>query len=242
MSPFFKKRTKSEQPTETVTIPDSEILKDKEGERVSSDLEENIEGFNKIFKNDIDFLIRRFALFGTQPAALLCLKTLVGKEDIERDIVKPLQESNYPIDQSMNEIDYILNNVLYYSDVKTITDSAELIQSLTLGKAVIFVDGIEKSLELDAKKPEKRAIEQPETERVVRGARDGFIEQIGTNVALLRYRLPVPEFRIESTEVGTRTRTKVVVCYMEDIVNENLLVEVKKRIDAIKMDGILDAG
>lgn len=77
---------------------------------------------------------------------------------------------------------------------------------------------------------------------MVRGARDGFIEQIGTNVALLRYRLPVPEFRIESTEVGTRTRTKVVVCYMEDIVNENLLVEVKKRIDAIKMDGILDAG
>ena len=240
MSPFFKKRTKSTVPK--VTIPDSEILKDKEKKKISSNIEENIEEFNRIFKNDIDFLVRRFSLFSSQPAALLCLKSLVGKEEVERDIVKPLQESAYPIDQSLNEVDYILNNVLYYTDVKTVLDIAELIQSLTLGKAIIFIDGNEKALELDAKKPEKRAIEQPETERVVRGARDGFIEQIGTNVALLRYRLPVPEFRIESTEVGTRTRTKVAVCYMEDIVNETLLKEVKKRIDAIKMDGILDAG
>lgn len=240
MSPFFKKRTKSTQPK--ATIPDSEILKDKENKKISPKLEASIDEFNRIFKNDIDFLVRRFSLFGSQPAALICLKSLVGKEEVERDIVKPLQESNYPIDQSWNEIDYILNNVLYYTDVKTVIDIADLIQSLALGKAIIFIDGIEKALELDAKKPEKRAIEQPETERVVRGARDGFIEQIGTNVALLRYRLPVPEFRIESTEVGTRTRTKVAVCYMEDIVNDTLLKEVKRRIDAIKMDGILDAG
>ncbi len=240
MSPFYKKRTKSKQPK--VTMPVSEILKDKENKKIALNIEENIEEFNRIFKNDIDFLVRRFSLFGSRPAALLCLKSLVGKEEIERDIVKPLQDSKLPIDQSIHEIDYILNSVLYYSDVKIVADVSPLIQSLTLGKAIILVNGYSEALELDAKKPEKRAIEQPETERVVRGARDGFIEQLGTNVALLRYRLPVPEFRIESTEVGTRTRSKVAVCYMEDIANETLVQEVKERIDAINMDGILDAG
>ena len=240
MSPFFRKRTKSAQPK--VIMPESEILRDKEDQEVSLDLEANIDEFHQIYKNDIDFLIRRFQLFGSRPAALLCLKSLIGKEEVERDILKPLQESKLPLDQSLHEMDYIVNNVLYFSDVKIITELSPLIQSLTLGKAIIMIDGLDQALELDAKKAEKRAIEQSETERVVRGSKDGFIEQLETNIALLRARLPVPEFRIESTEVGMRTRSKVAVCYIEDIANETLVQEVKKRIDAIEIDGILDSG
>lgn len=62
MSPFFKKRTKSAQPK--VNVPDSEILREKGKKKISLNLEKNIEEFNRIFKNDIDFLIRRFNLLG----------------------------------------------------------------------------------------------------------------------------------------------------------------------------------
>ncbi|TSI06203.1 spore germination protein [Lysinibacillus sp. BW-2-10] len=238
MSPFFKKRTKATQPKQT--IPKSEIMINNENKQVSSCLEKNVEHFEEIFKNDMDFLVRKFYLFETKPAALLCLKSLVGKEEIERDIIRPLQEKI--LGPENQDVHYITENILYSSDVKIGKEISNLIAAITTGKAIIFIDGLSESLEIDVKLPDKRSIEQPETERVVRGSRDGFIEQMNTNIALLRYRLPVPELRVERTEVGTRTRTNVAVCYMEDIVNEDLLKEVKMRIDAIQMDGVLDAG
>lgn len=190
----------------------------------------------------MDFLIRRFNLFGNTPAALLCLKSLVSSEKIDRDIIKLLQQNEPPNNQTQQVTQYIINNILYYLDVKEVPQLSSQIEAISSGKAIILIDGVEQGIELDVIDKEKRAIEEPNTERVVRGSRDGFIEQLITNIALLRYRLPVPEFRVEQTEVGARTRTKIAICYMDDIVSEDLLNEVKSRIDAINIDSILDAG
>ncbi|SOC18078.1 spore germination protein KA [Ureibacillus xyleni] len=240
MSPFFRKRTKSEQPKQT--IPKSEIMIENEDKRITSNLKSNIEHFHKIFKNDMDFLIREFHV-GGKSAALLCLTSLVEREEVERDIIQPLQEQTNLNMTIISSIPTILEkDILYHADVQKEKNLSTLIQSITLGKVIVLLEGVEEAILFDAIRQEKRAIDQPETERVVRGPKDGFIEQISTNVALLRYRLPVPEFRIEKTEVGTRTRTKVAVCFLEDIANDTLLKEVKTRIDAIQIDGVLDAG
>lgn len=239
MSPFFRKRTKSEQPKQT--IPKSEIMIENEDKRISSNLKSNIEYFYKIFKNDMDFLLREFNV-GGKSAALLCLASLVEREEVERDIIQPLQNSNIGLTNADLIPAILEKEIIYHADVEKETNISTLIQSITIGKVIVLIEGVEQAILFDAIKQEKRAIDQPETERVVRGPKDGFIEQISTNVALLRYRLPVPEFRIEETEVGARTRTKVAVCYLEDIANEKLIEEIKKRIDAIQIDGVLDAG
>lgn len=93
-----------------------------------------------------------------------------------------------------------------------------------------------------ARKIEQRAIEQPQTEQVVQGAREGFIEQLHTNLSLLRYRLPTPSFRILICEVGEYTKTSVAICYMEGIADPKLVSEAENRIRAIRLDGVLDAG
>lgn len=240
MSPFFKKRQKKCSPKQAV--PESKILRETQNENTSSNLEDNISKIKRVFEKDIDFLIRRFNLFGKRSAALLCMKSLVGKEEIERDIIKPLQEKQSIDEETSINIQFILDNILYYSDTKKVTEVAKLIPSITAGKAVVLIDGIDAAIELDAMKQEKRSITQPETERVVRGPRDGFIEQLGVNIALLRYRLPIPEFRTEQFELGTRTKTKIALCYIDDIVSPALLKEVRSRLEAIQIDSVLDAG
>lgn len=242
MSPFFRKRTKKKKQESIPTIPDSEMIKSNQDKFISANLEENMSKINAIFQNDMDFSNRRFKLFGTIPASLICLKSLVSNEIIDRDIIKPLQELSLPKGSDNVGTDFILEQVLYYSDTKIIENYSKLLQSLTLGKTIVFIEGISKALEFDAVQIDKRSIEQPETERVVIGPRDGFIEQIITNIGLIRYRLPVPEFRIEQTEVGTRSHTKVAICYLDDIANPTLVQEVKNRIDAVEIDSILDAG
>lgn len=242
MSPFFKRRTKKKNEKNIPTIPDSEIIKSNQDKQISENLKENINKINEIFQNDLDFSVRKFKIFGTMNATLICFKSMVSKDVIDRDIIKPLQEMELPKDLDVVGTDYILEQVLYYSDTKIIENYSKMLQSLTVGKTIVFVEGINKAIEFDAVQIDKRSIEQPETERVVVGPRDGFIEQIFTNIGLMRYRLPVPEFRIEQTEVGTRSHTKIAICYLEDIANPTLVEEVKKRIDAVEIDSILDAG
>ncbi|MED4958214.1 spore germination protein, partial [Paenibacillus macerans] len=75
----------------------------------------------------------------------------------------------------------------------------------------------------------KRGIEQPQTEQVIRGAREGFIEALETNLSLIRYRLQSPSLKIETGDIGARTKSKVAVCYMDGIANPELIGEVMRR-------------
>ncbi|WP_241558999.1 spore germination protein [Oceanobacillus halophilus] len=216
--------------------------------RLTTSLDENVQTVKKVFKNDADFSTRSFHLFNNIPATSLFISSLVDKEKINRDIIQPLQEKRSSNnEESANStkkdlLQSLLNDYLYFADGEKKQDLSSLLDGLLHGKTVILLDGESQYLLLDTLKTEKRSIEQPETERVVRGPRDGFIEQMESNISLLRYRLPVPEFRVEPFEVGEKTKTKVSVCYLDNVVSDALLEEVIKRIQDISIDRILDAG
>jgi len=218
-----------------------------ETKRINTSIEDNIKYLNKIFKNDIDFSIRKFLIGKVRPAAVVYIDSLADKEIINRDIIRPLQEHDEleAIEQqekSQSLSQWFFDEVLYHCGGSIADDWKSVQDGLLHGATVVLIDGEKNVLLLDSYKPEKRGIQQPETERVIRGPRDGFIEQLTTNVSLLRYRLPIPEFRVEPMEVGERTKTRVALCYIDNIVSPELLEEVKKRIQDIKIDRILDAG
>ncbi|MEH7380922.1 spore germination protein [Bacillus sp. JJ1533] len=241
MPSFFKK---NERPQQEVSLPNNQVLESKQM-NISSDIKQTVEEFKQIFDKDLDFSTRRFHLFGETLSVVLYMSSLVDQEKVDRDMIKPLQEHrlcNQSELSSKSLTSILLKDVLYHCSGTSESGMSALLSGLLRGKCVVLIDGSEHALLLDAFKPEKRGLAQPETERVVRGPRDGFIEQIMTNVSLLRYRLPVPEFRVEHMEVGRRTKTRVGICYMEGIVNQELLNEVKKRLDRIDIDRILDAG
>lgn len=95
---------------------------------------------------------------------------------------------------------------------------------------------------INLKKIEKREVPSPETTYTIRGPKDCFIEDLDTNISLIRYRIKDENLKIETHEVGQRTKTRVNVIYLEDVANNVCVREVKKRIDAIDIDGIIESG
>jgi len=224
--------------------------------KLKKGINDNVADVKNIFQNDSDFISRKFQLCGTITAEALFISTIVDTDKINRDIIRPLQEKRQDpitdftpltLDKKQERrkkdfLQWLLDDVLYHCAGETAEEMQSVINALLRGKTVIFIDGAEEALLLDTYKPEKRGIEQPETERVVRGPREGFIEQIQTNIYLLRYRLPVPEFRVEPMVAGNATKTKISVCYLDNLASKELVNEVKRRVNDICIDRILDAG
>ena len=94
----------------------------------------------------------------------------------------------------------------------------------------------------DVQGAEHRPPQEPETEAVIRGARDGFTETLQTNLSLIRVRLRDPELCVEERRLGTRSRTKVALVYHPEFVSPDVLNELKKRLESIRIDALLESG
>lgn len=106
------------------------------------------------------------------------------------------------------------------------------------GPTALVVDGIDKIIMIDARTYPARGPEEPDTERVVRGSRDGFVETLVFNTALTRRRVRDRTLRMEYLQVGRRSKTDIVVSYIEDIAEAKMVKEVKEAISAIDTDGV----
>ena len=95
---------------------------------------------------------------------------------------------------------------------------------------------------IDLKKCDKRNIEEPIIEAVIRGPRDGFTESLETNISLVRRRLKTPKLKMEGMIIGQLSKTDIVITYLDGIVKDSLVEEVRKRINKINIDAILESG
>ena len=196
-----------------------------------------------------DFVSRQFHLFGAYPATLIYFSSLVDPDMINREILKPLMAS--PRDDSDSARvphrvfqikEMLLRDQLYFGEGEWVTDFSTVIKALMTGFSVILVHGIDAALLLNTRKIDQRSIDQPKTEQVIRGPREGFIERLETNLGLLRYRLPTEKLKVKTMKIGRLTKTKVAVCYLEGITNPELVRKVMRRLSKIDIDGILDSG
>ncbi len=85
-----------------------------------------------------------------------------------------------------------------------------------------------------------RSIAEPESERVLRGPREGFNESLLMNISMIRRKLRTPDLKLNLLTFGRRTRTKACLCYLDSLVDKNVLENLKKRLAAIDIDGTLD--
>ncbi len=233
--PLWKKKKNDQQ----VQSPVKQV-----SAQLKMEVAENLADIQTIFQKDSDFTFRKFHIGGKIPGVSIFISSLVDNEMINRDIIRPLQEpfKDENVDRGDSYIQWLLDDVLYHCGGDTTKELQRVLDALLQGKTILMVEGEKNALILDTYKAEKRGIQQPETERVVRGPRDGFIEQMQTNIALLRYRLPVQEFRVEPMVIGKKTKTKLSICYLENIASPDLVDEVKTRLSDIHIDRILDAG
>lgn len=135
----------------------------------------------------------------------------------------------------------IINNHLALHQVRVVDDLNEMITAILSGLVVILVEDQTKGFVLDVRNYPDRSPEEPETEKVVRGSRDGFTENIIVNVGLTRRRVRDPLFRTELYQVGKLSKTDVCILYIEGLADEKILKNIRSRIKNIDVDEIVMA-
>lgn len=162
---------------------------------------------------------------------------------INQSIIKPLVDSTNENSLKSSELcSYIQNTIILCDEIQKTTDINLIIDSIISGNTALFIDGVFEVLILNTRATPARAITPPPSENVVRGPREGFTENILTNINLIRKKILDSNLKTEFTEIGRRTKTKVCVVYIQDIASDEIVNEVKSRLDAIDIDGILDSG
>ncbi|MDQ0233460.1 spore germination protein [Metabacillus malikii] len=239
---FKQKNTKKKQPKSSVLQPSSVVMEEIRHMETSQQQQETVRKICDIFGEDNDFTQRGFIVSNDIPANVFYLNSISDKETISKEIIKPLTESNLIIVEVEAAMERVCKNILFHADVKTETKLTRIVEGLLRGQTVLLVEGIKAAFLIDTYKGEKRSISQPETEQVIRGSREGFIENIQSNTALLRAKLPIPDLRVKSVTLGTLTQTNVAYCYIDGIVNEALVKDVEERLANIDVDRIIDAG
>lgn len=221
-------------------------LKNNQQRELNGKLEDAIHYIKEILGHNDDFVIRRFSIFGAYSAAICYFSNLVEQQTINYEVLKPLMKMPEYIDKEKLKIDRIMKvlaeEVLYHSVIKEENNLGKLIDAILTGETILIIDGVTNAFHLDTFYVEKRAIAPPETEQVIIGPREGFIERLETNLGLLRYRLPTADFRVKTMKIGRLTKSKVAICYLDGIADQALVDEVESRLKKIDTDAILDVG
>ncbi len=127
------------------------------------------------------------------------------------------------------------------ADIKEEFHIDKLLDSILLGDTLLLVDNIDIGIVISTKKYPSRSVDEPKTETVIRGPRDGFNESLRTNTALVRRRIKDTNLKSKMYQIGRRSKTSVVMMYIEDIVDKSIVTEANNRLNAIDIDAVLDS-
>jgi len=204
---------------------------------LSNNLEENIKYFTSIYQESEDVIFRSFVVDQTA-AAIIYIEGLSDTQKLDEQVLVTL------LDKSFHEQDFLrsVKNQLPISNIKTITTFSDCIDAIGNGNPILLFDGFEEAFSLGLVKFEKRSIEEPQAETSIRGPREGFTESLGVNTSLLRRIIKDPALKMKSVHVGKYTKTKVVISYIEGVVDQTLIKEIENRLNRIKIDGVLESG
>ncbi|WP_026585162.1 spore germination protein [Bacillus sp. J33] len=153
------------------------------------------------------------------------------------EIVEGLVEINDNEKLSTKLFEIVENRIMHQS-VEHIKTMDELVDQVLSGLIVVVVEGEGVGLVVDVRSYPGRTPQEPDTEKVVRGSRDGYVENIIVNTALTRRRIRDERLRFEIMRVGERGKTDVAIGYIKDIANKDLIDLIRKEIKEIKIDGI----
>jgi spore germination protein KA len=208
-------------------------------------LQENEAYLKNTIGESFDIIYRHFQIpFKNTHALIVYVSGMVDTRVIDETILAPLMESmglSEPKQfmKKSGDISMLVESGVFTSAVKTTTFWSEICDAISEGDTVLLVDQCAEALMLNTRKYESRAVSEPSTESEIRGPRDGFVENIQTNAALIRRRIKDYGLRFENMKIGERTKTIVSLIYIQSLVNEALLDEVRNRLGRIKTDSVL---
>lgn len=214
---------------------------------ISASLDKNLDMLKNILSHNNDVIFRRFRLgMGNHAeAAVIYIDGMIHKAIVNNDIIKPLMlESRMAgIDPpGKNLLDLVKNFIISVSDLKEARSMDKVVAGVLYGDVALLIDGLDTALVTDVKGWNSRAVEEPQSEVLVRGPREGFTETLRINTTLIRRRLRSPNLVFEDLSIGRVSQTGVIIAYIRGIVSPDMVVEVRSRLQRIDIDGILESG
>ena len=210
--------------------------------KLTMSLEDNINIFKQIFINDDTLTYRKFENNKNclMKFCMIYIDYMVNSTTLNQYILKPIMNSDI-VNAQNNFADILYKNVIESSRIKKTSDINEIVKSLISGSTALLIDNCEEILIIDTIGFETRSIEEPLSEGVVMGPREGFIESLKVNLSLIRRRIQNPNLKFKFKELGTRTKTNICICYIEGLAQEKILQELYSRLNKIQIDGIIDS-
>ena len=140
--------------------------------------------------------------------------------------------------RTVRDMDQFASHFGTYGETVTENQIEQIVTSLLLGKCVLLIEGMERALLFDAKAYPTRGVQEPSDGKVLRGSHDGFTEIVKQNSALIRRRIRDPKLVMENHRVGSRSKTDVVLCYLDDKVSRPALEQIRLRLAKIDVSSI----
>lgn len=208
----------------------------KNERRLSASFEENIRYMNEVLpvKESFD-IIRRDMKIGGKASVFYYIDGFVKDEAM----LKIMDSFLSVTEQDMSEdAESFIQEHVPYVEVDLAADFDQVLRNVLSGAAALFIDGYAESVIIDCRTYPARSVDEPEKDKSLRGSRDGFVETIVFNTALMRRRIRDPHLIMEMTEAGQSSRTDIAICYMSDRVDQELLDNLRRRIRELNLDDL----
>lgn len=251
----MKKIKRKKNPKNREVIEERQAPKPPSEERISysqlsKSINDNYEKFQAFLKESTDAVFRRFRLgINGIDCAIVYIDGLTDKTVIIESILRPMMltvsdegkdaESRSGTD---NAYDLVLNYLVAAAEIKETDNLDEAMLSVMSGETALIIDGYNRIILISTRGWPVRGISEPETESVIRGAKEGFTETLRINTALLRRKCKDPNMVVRTVRLGRRSKTDIAYVYIKGITNPLLIEELEERLNRIDIDQVIDSG
>lgn len=208
----------------------------KDGKKITASREESTSYMNQTLPMRESFdLIQRDLMIGERMASFYFINGLNKDDDMLKlmDALLKIKKEDMPAG-----ILQFMEMAIPYTEVELIEDFGQVLKNLFSGVTCLFVDGYEGAIAIDCRTYPARSVEETDKDKSLRGSRDGFVETVVSNTAMIRRRIRSEHLVMEMQEVGDSSRTDIAICYMKDRVNKEILCDLRQKVLSIRTDDL----
>ncbi|MBE5752794.1 MAG: spore germination protein [Clostridiales bacterium] len=219
-------------------------------EKLLKNLDENLKILKELLPAQ-DVLTYSFETKDGVACAVIYADGMVNKQLLGELVARPLTKitlnikqndgGRYETNEVQAELQEFIKTTLLFPELKDGTEFSKLTDEILDGNSLLLVDGLDTGFIIGAKLLPVRSISEPPSDVAIKGPREGFIEDIKTNMTLVRKRLKCPELRFETLKIGKRSNTHVAISYLDGISSQETLQKIKEQLQKINVDCIVDS-
>lgn len=203
---------------------------------ISSNVKENIARFQKLLRCERNFdIVYRTMVIGGKLSCMFFVDGFAKDEIIEK-----LMEFFYSVEapEKLRDAHTFSQNCVPYCEVGLEREEEAIATSVLSGMMALFIEGFDQCILVDTRTYPQRSTAEPDKDRAFRGSRDGFVETLVLNTALVRRRIRDSRLCVENMKVGSRSKTDVAICYLEGLADEALLEKIRRKLQESKVEAL----